>query len=239
MTETVKNRLEKYVEEKILIQAMIFDMDGLLLDSERIVKRTWDLMGVELGIPRFGDHIYHTLGLNRKARSEYFYRVLGKDFPMEEFLKGTSRLFYEIVEKEGLPVKTGVKELLEYGRENGYRMAVATSSSGAYAKKVLGEAGIWKYFNGAVFGDMVTKTKPDPQIYRMACESIQVSPGEAMAFEDSPNGIRSAHSAGLVTVMVPDLVEPNGELELLYDHCLQTLLEAPYLLKQYRREEKR
>lgn len=214
-----------------MIEGLIFDMDGLLLDSERIVQRTWNAMSGELGIPNFGEHIYNTLGLNRSARSEYFYRTIGEDFPMERFLEGTRKLFYEIVEKEGLPVKTGVKELLEYGRKKGYKMAVATSSGGDYAKKVLSDAGIWEYFDGAVFGDMVTKTKPDPQIYLMACEAVGVSPENAMGFEDSPNGVRSAHSAGLVTVMVPDLVKPGKELDGLYDYCFATLLDVVSLLQ--------
>ena len=103
-------------------------LDGLLFDSERIVQRSWEDAGNELGIRHMGSHIYHTLGMNVVGRNEYFLRVIGPDFPKEEFAARTRVRFREIVEEEGLPVKPGVMELLEYGKSRGYKMAVATSS---------------------------------------------------------------------------------------------------------------
>lgn len=215
-----------------MIRGLIFDMDGLLFDSERVVQRTWAQAGEMLGLPDMGSHIYNTLGMNYISRTEYFQKAVRPDFPMEEFSKITRKLFYEITEREGLPVKPGVRELMEYGREHGYRMGVATSSSREYAVKFLTEAGLWEYFSGAVFGDMVVKTKPDPTIYLMACEQVGVKPEEAMALEDSPNGIRSAYAAGMVPVVVPDLVTPTEEIrKLCYREC-RTLLEIPALLEE-------
>ena len=103
-------------------------MDGLLFDSERIVQRSWEIAGDELGIPHMGDVIYHTLGMNRAGRNEYFRKYIREDFPFEEFGKLTRDNFWKIVDKEGLPLKKGVKELLAYGKAQGYKMAVATSS---------------------------------------------------------------------------------------------------------------
>ena len=111
-----------------VIEGIVFDMDGLLFDSERIVQRSWEDAGNELGIRHMGSHIYHTLGMNVVGRNEYFLRVIGPDFPKEEFAARTRVRFREIVEEEGLPVKPGVMELLEYGKSRGYKMAVATSS---------------------------------------------------------------------------------------------------------------
>ena len=146
------------------IKAFIFDMDGLLFDSERIVQRSWEIAGDELGIPHMGNVIYHTLGMNRAGRNEYFRKYIREDFPFEEFGKLTRDNFWKIVDKEGLPLKKGAKELLAYGKSQGYKMAVATSSSREYAMGNLIRAGIDSYFDSVVCGDMVKKAKPDPDL---------------------------------------------------------------------------
>lgn len=87
------------------IEGFVFDMDGLLLDSERIVQRSWELSGKELGIEGMGQQIYHTLGMNAKSRRQYFKNAISADFPYEEFQKLTSKYFYQITDTEGLPVK--------------------------------------------------------------------------------------------------------------------------------------
>lgn len=220
-----------------MIKALVFDMDGLLLDSERIVKRSWNDAGDEVGVPNVGEQIYHTLGMNRRARNEYFKKVFGEDFPLEEFNERTSICFYRIVEKEGLPVKTGAKELLKYAKEHGYKIAVATSSSRQYARKVLTDAGIYSYFEGGVFGDMVEHAKPDPEIYQKACESIHVRPEDAIALEDAPAGVRSAYAAGLKVIVIPDLVQPSKEiLELTYQK-FDTLNDVISLLEAERQRK--
>lgn len=217
-----------------MIEAIIFDMDGLLFDSERIVQKSWEEAGNQLGIKHMGNHIYNTLGMNLAGRNEYFSREIGTDFPHEEFAKKTRVCFYEIVEKEGLPMKPGVKELLEYGKDGGYKMAVATSSRREYAVKNLKEAGIYHFFDGAVFGDMVHRAKPDPEIYLKACESIGVNPGKSIALEDAPAGIRSAYAAGMIPVMIPDLVKPTEEIKALTYRQLDTLHEVIGLLEEMR-----
>ena len=128
--------------------------------------------------------------------------------------------FWKIVDKEGLPLKKGVKELLAYGKSQGYKMAVATSSSREYAMGNLIRAGIDSYFDSVVCGDMVKKAKPDPEIYQKACESLGIQPEYCMAFEDAPGGILSAHQAGMQVIMVPDLVQPTEEIrKLTYRVC--------------------
>lgn len=220
-----------------MIKALVFDMDGLLLDSERIVKRSWNDAGDEVGVPKVGEQIYHTLGMNRRARNEYFQKVFGENFPLDEFNERTSVCFYRIVEEEGLPVKAGAKELLKYAKEHGYKIAVATSSSRQYARKVLTDAGIYSYFDGGVFGDMVEHAKPDPEIYQKACESIHVRPEDAIALEDAPAGVRSAYAAGLKVIVIPDLVQPSKEiLELTYQK-FDTLNDVISLLEAERQRK--
>ena len=160
------------------------------------------------------------------------FRVIGPDFPKEEFAARTRVRFREIVEEEGLPVKPGVMELLEYGKSGGYKMAVATSSRSGYAIHNLEAAGIYGYFDGAIFGDMVHLAKPDPEIYLKACEAIKIRPKCSIALEDAPAGIRSAYAAGMIPVMIPDLVEPDEEIKALVYRQFKTLHEVIGLLEQ-------
>lgn len=215
-----------------MIKAIVFDMDGLLFDSERIVQKSWNVTGEQLGVGKVGEHIYHTLGMNVKSRTEYFYKVYGPDFPMEAFHAGTRENFRLIAEQEGVPLKSGAKELLEYGREKGLGMAVATSSRRAYAEDMLAQAGIDGYFDGFVFGDMVKNAKPDPEIYLAACRELGVNPSNALALEDAPNGIRSAYAAGLYPVMIPDLVEPDDEIRRMAYRVLHSLYDVRELLSR-------
>lgn len=218
----------------VVVEALVFDMDGLLFDSERIVKRSWEDAGNQIGIEHMGDHIYHTLGRNLAGRNEYFCQVIDADFPCKEFAERTRVCFYKIVSEEGLPMKPGVRELLEYGKDKGYRMAVASSSRREYATKNLKEAGIYKFFDGTIFGDMVKHAKPDPEIYLRACECIGVKPERSIALEDAPAGIKAAHAAGMLPVMIPDLVEPTKEIEsLIYKKCV-SLHEVIALLEELR-----
>lgn len=207
----------------IMLQAVIFDMDGLIFDSERIVQRSWSAASKELGLPDVGSHIYHTIGFNLKRRTKYFYQVFGQDFPMDQFNLLTRKKFQEIYESEGVDKKPGVEELLRYLKEQGIKTAVATSSHRGYSQELLGNAGLVKYFDGFMYGDMVENAKPDPEIYLKACAAIHVSPEYSLALEDSPAGIEAAYAAGMIPVMIPDLVTPTDEVRNLC-HRIETSL---------------
>ena len=199
----------KGVSGSMEMKAFIFDMDGLIFDSERVVQRSWNIVGCEMG-----------------------YGNIDPKFPHEEFTARTRVVFREIVDSEGLAVKPGAKELIMLGKEKGYRLAVATSSRRDYASRLLKEAKVYDYFDGFVFGDMVSHSKPDPEIYEKACEAIGVLPQESVAFEDAPAGIRSAVAAGLRVVAVPDLVQPPKELEEIIWMKLDTLEEMVKYIKE-------
>ena len=196
--------MEEALSSKMDIKAFIFDMDGLLFDSERIVQRSWKMAGDELGILHMGDVIYHTLGMNRTGRNEYFRKYIREDFPFEEFGRLTRDNFWKIVDKEGLPLKNGAKELLAYGKSQGYKMAVATSSSREYAMGNLIRAGIDSYFDSVVCGDMVKKAKPDPEIYIYTMKKMGVEPKDCYVVEDSTFGLQAAESAGSVVICKRD-----------------------------------
>lgn len=214
------------------LQAVVFDMDGLMFDTERIVQYSWDVAGERLGYEKLGQNIYHTLGMNRAGRQVYFQKKYGMDFPFDTFRAYNREVFFARVQKEGLPVKPGLYTLLDFLKNLHIPMAVATSSGGDYARDNLEQAGITRCFSAVVTGDMVSHAKPDPEIYLEACRKLQTAPSAAMAFEDSPNGIRSAKAAGMTAVMVPDLIAPDEEIRALADHCLSSLEHAPELIRR-------
>lgn len=143
----------------------------------------------------------------------------------EELHEDCSRRFKEKEEREGLPEKPGVHEILEYLKENRIPTALASSTRRTAVMEHLDRAGITSYFQKIICGDMVEHGKPAPDIYLKACEELGVAPGQALAVEDSFNGIRSAYAAGLYTVMVPDQLPPTEEILALVDKKCDSLTE--------------
>ena len=208
------------------IRGVVFDMDGLMFDSERIVKLSWDVAGEELGYGKLGDNIVNTLGFNVDKRKAYFQNKYGETFPFEPFLEHYRAAFHRYEEEHGIPVKKGLHELLKTLKELEIPMAVATSSSHQYAMKNLEREGIVQFFACIVTGGMVTEAKPSPEIYRKACEGLQISPSYGLALEDSYNGIRSAYSAGMKPIMVPDLLPATDEMRSMSVAVLEDLIQV-------------
>ena len=142
------------------------------------------------------------------------------------FRKPPSAWFHGYIEENGAPVKRGVKELLAYLRQRGYKIGLASSTSRPSVEDLLERAGIREYFMNLTTGDMVEHSKPRPDIYLMACSSLEVNPAQAIAVEDSPNGIRAAHAAGMIPLMVPDLIAPDEEMREKSVMICRDLLEV-------------
>lgn len=212
------------------IKAFIFDMDGLLIDSERIVKISWDMAGKDLGYEHFGDHIMNTLGMNHKRRIQYFYDACGNDFPMELFDELETKYFWEIANTEGIPLKKGARELLQAISEKGYKIGLATSSRSGYAIPILEKHQVMQYFDGAVYGNMITHSKPDPEIYLKAAQVLGVAPEYCIGVEDASNGIRSACAAGMRVILVPDLAMPSPEIQKMVYKQYESLDEIIEML---------
>lgn len=214
-----------------MIKALLFDMDGLLLDSERVVQESWNAAGEALGYGKVGEHIYNTLGMNAAGRKEYFNNVFGTGFPYEEFQKLSRKAFFNVADQEGIPLKPGAKELIFYAKQMGYKVGLVTSSRKEYAVDVLKKAGIFSYFDGCIFGDMVSKSKPDPEIYEKGCKMLGEEPEWCVAFEDAPAGVMAASAAGIDVIMVPDLVQPDDAIRMRTWKVLDSLDEAIGLLR--------
>lgn len=204
-------------EEAFSLKAVVFDMDGLMLDTERIIKYSWDVTGENLGYGKLGENIKNTLGMNRAQRNAYFLNKYGENFPLDAFLDGYHQVYYEFEKEKGIPKKEGLLCLLDYLKKKDIPMAVATSTHEKYAKVALKEQGIFSYFQEIITGDCVEYGKPHPAIYTLACERLKVNPSSALALEDSYNGIMSAGKAGMKVVMIPDLLEDETPVkEYLY-----------------------
>lgn len=214
------------------IQAVLFDMDGLLLDTERIVQLAWNQAGEAMGYGKIGESIVETIGLNRSSRDQYFKSKYGEDFPFDVFSQLSTEAFVKYKEENGISVKPGAVPLLSWLSDRKIKMAVATSSSEGYAASVLDEAGLLPFFQRLICGNMVKRSKPEPDIYLTACEALQVDPTRAMALEDSPFGLESAWRAGVLPIMIPDLVPYKKEYEKYTKIWLPSLYEVISFLEE-------
>lgn len=191
----------------------IFDMDGVLFDTERLYQETWKEIAEECSV-RLGDDflmaISGTNGTHMKKVIEKYYQVSDGSDIMEECMERMKRKL-EI----HVPVKKGVSEILEYFHSFGIRLAVASSSSAEQIEANLSKSGIRDYFSEIVSGAEVTYGKPAPDIFLLAAKKIGCRPEECMVFEDSENGVKAGHRAGCFTVMIPDLIEPDAGIKAL------------------------
>lgn len=209
-----------------MIEAVVFDMDGILFDTERLVSECWNEVAVKMQIKDLDAILKACIGLNKKATRALFLEKLGHAFDFNQFDKMAHDAFINKVKREGLPIKTGVYELLDYLKQVGFKIGLASSTSVAGVRSHLKEAKIEDYFQVIVGGDMVTNGKPDPEIYLRACRELGVVSENAIAIEDSHNGIRAAHAAGMKTVMVPDLMPLTEEIEPLLYQNMESLLKV-------------
>lgn len=204
---------------------IIFDMDGVLIDSEALILNGWKKIAAEFGIADIESTLMQCIGINSVATEALFWKIYGQDFPYQKYKSMVSQIFTEEIEKNGLPVKPGVYELFQYLKENGWKIGLASSTREHIVKKEMESIGLLDSFHVIVCGDMVAHSKPHPEIYQRACELIGAEPSECYAVEDSPNGIRSAYRAGMKPIMVPDLIKPDEEIRRVLFREFKNLLE--------------
>lgn len=223
-----------------MIEAIVFDMDGILFDTERLSVESWVEVAGQMGLGDIDKGVYGCIGLNRTDCRIFLKETYGEDFPYEYFREQTAAVFQQKVDKDGLPVMKGAQELLLWLQEKGMRVALASSTNTRKVESHLQLAGFTGFFQAVIGGDMVEHSKPLPDIYWKACQLLQADPAGTVAVEDSPNGIRSAYAAGMLPVMVPDLVQPDPEIaNMLYQRCDSLFAVRDFLEKKLKEGEVR
>ena len=192
--------------------AVLFDMDGVIFDSERAQMAVWFALAEEASLPDM-ERVYHRcIGVTVEATGAILKEEYGADFPWEDFRRRTNAAYRARYAGGRLPLKEGARELLEALHARGVPLALASSTGGELVRAWLSEAGLLPLFDAVVTGDMVTHSKPDPEIFLAACAALGVNPSETYVIEDSYNGVRAAHAGGMHVLMVPDLLPPDDEM---------------------------
>lgn len=206
--------------------AVVFDMDGVIFDSERATMYCWIELAEKYDIKDIMTPYYACIGTTMVRTREIMLETYGKDFPYDEYAKEASIMYHSKYDGGRLPMKEGIVELLDYLKSNGKKIALASSSRRQTVVNQLRDAKLLDYFDAVICGDMVEKSKPAPDIFLKACEEIDVAPERAYGIEDSYNGIRALHNANMHPIMVPDLLEPTEEITGLSEVILRSLTEV-------------
>lgn len=215
-----------------MIKGVIFDQDGLMFDTERVLEKAWHAAEKDWGIHLEEDFLKTIRGMKHQDARVKFEEWYGTEVDFLALRNKRQEYFEEFLRRDGVPVKPGLLELLQYLKEQEIPAAVASASPMEYTKRNLLETGISQYFSQLVTGDMVAHAKPDPEIFWKAAALLGVKPEECLVLEDSLNGVEAGIRGGFVTVMVPDMTMPDKELAGRVKRVCSSLLEVRDMLKE-------
>lgn len=208
------------------MKAVVFDMDGVIFDSERLSKEVWLEIAQERGIEGFSPVYDQIIGVNKAGGRKIVCSAYGEDFPFDEIHAEAAVRKLTKCPNGHYPLKPGITELLTFLKEHNYKVGLASSTEEAVVRMHLEKSELISYFDCLICGNMVKHSKPDPEIFLLACEALGIEAKDTYIIEDSYNGIRAAHAAGAVVIMVPDMLVPTDEMRLLADRILKDLYEV-------------
>ena len=214
-----------------MIKAIIFDMDGLMIDSERVTFECYQERLKDMNLTMDEEFYKTLLGKPIKGIYQRFYDVYGNDFPIDNVIQDVHQLMAERFETEGVPVKKGLVELLHYLKDNNYKTIVATSSNRDRVDKILAQAKITEFFDDSICGDEVTKGKPNPEVFLKSCQKLGVNVDEAIVLEDSEAGIQASYDANIKVICIPDMKYPEKQYEEKTFKILKDSTEVTAYLK--------
>ncbi len=214
-----------------MIRAVLFDMDGLMFDTERLSIDCWRRAGEHFGYTITPQDVALLRGRNREGGRQAFLKRFGPELPYDKLVEDTHAQLDALLEQD-VPVRPGLYELLDFLEKRGTKLAVASSTQSPRVIRNLEKAQVRRYFSAVVGGEQVTRSKPDPEVFLKAAAALGAKPCECMVLEDSANGVRAGHAAGCCTVMVPDLDAPDAELFAAADAIVESLLDVPALLQR-------
>ena len=213
------------------IKAVIFDMDGTLIDTERYYRIFWPKALAEFGYHMTDEQVLAMRSLGRPFAPRQLKEWFGEELDYYAVRDRRKELMEECLDREGIQKKPGAVEILEYLKQHHITAAIATATDLERTNKYLDKVGLSGYFDKLISATMVKEGKPYPDIYLYACKELGYAPEECIAVEDSPNGVMSAYRAGCKVVMVPDQTRPGEELNKLLFGCVDSLEQlTKYLL---------
>lgn len=216
-----------------MIKAVLFDMDGTLIDTEKYYRRFWPLAMAEFGYHLTDEQVLSMRSLGRPFAPARLKAWFGEDLDYYAIRARRTEMMEKQLEKDGISLKPGAVEILEELKRRGIPAAVATATPPERTEKYLNLTGIRPYFSKIISATQVKEGKPSPDIYLYACEQLGLLLEECMAVEDAPNGILAAYRAGLKVVMVPDQTQPTKEDKKYLYACVDRLDElAEYLMPE-------
>ncbi len=203
-----------------MLKSVIFDMDGLMVDTESLLQTFWCKAANQLGYPMTKKHVLGIRSLSSKYAIPQLKNLFGDDFDYYAVRALRIKMMNDYISKNGLVKKNGLDELLQYLKTTNLKIAVATATDFQRTQIYLKSVKVFDYFDKIICGDMIENGKPEPDIYIEASKQLSLEPNECIALEDSPNGILSAYKAGCMPIMIPDLTEPDMETsKLLFAKC--------------------
>lgn len=215
-----------------MIKGVIFDMDGLMFDTERLSTQGWIYCGKVLGINIDLDFINSFKGTGREYSCRLFKDRFGDFFDYEKARKIRTEFMLRYIEENGMPVKKGLIELLEFLKKNNVKCAVATSTIRELAEIYFEKSDVKKYFDAFIYGNMVEKGKPEPDIFIKAIDELKINKEDCIIFEDSPAGIKAGYKAGIKVIAVADMIPLNKDILKMVEGCFGSLDVAVNLINK-------
>ncbi len=207
------------------IKAVLFDMDGVIFDTEREYLKEWNKIFEKYGYEMKKEIYVSVMGRGRKKVKEIFKENFGDDLPIEEMYIEKDKMLKEAIENNEVPLKQGALELLEFLKKNEYKTALATSAKKDRVKSQVNHAKINNLFDAIVCADDIVNSKPNPEIFLKAAEKVNVKPENCIVIEDSEAGIRAAFNAGMIAFHVKDLKEADENIMKYCDKNFENLIE--------------
>ena len=214
-------------------ELVIFDMDGLMFDTEKISFISWKNAACDYGYEIDEEIFIRTIGANLERTIEIYLEHFGEKFPFDGIKNERFIISENLIKKNGVPVKDGLYELLDYLKKVDIKLAVATSTSRQRALNLLTLTGIDTLFDYILCGDEIKNSKPDPEIFLKVSEKLGCMPERCIVLEDSEVGIMAAHRARMLPIMIPDMKEPEEEVRRLAYKQLGSLSDVKLFLEDF------
>lgn len=208
-----------------MIKAVLFDLDGTLIDTEKLYRKYWPMACRDFGFELSDERALELRSLGRPFSPARFKEWFGESFDYGLVRARRKELVEEHIDRYGVDIKPGARELLQYLKSQNIISAVCTATDPARTEKYLKLVGLEGYFDKIISATMVKNGKPSPEVYQYACEQLGLAPQDCVAVEDAPNGVISAYEAGCRVVMVPDQTEPDEVLKEKLWRCVDNLAE--------------